>query len=129
MRSTIIRNAGLAAIVGLGWSGISAHADILGNWNWLQDSIYEKFNDDDWSALKAATKELLDGGAPGAEQVWSNPETGASGVVRVGSYKEENGMQCRWTEFNSVLGDEKSRQNYYFLCLNDEGKWKVARMR
>lgn len=128
MRSTI-RNVGMAAVVALGCSAIGAQADIFGNWNWLKDSIYEKFNDDDWAALKAATKELLDDGAPGSEREWSNPDTGASGVVRVGSYKEENGLQCRWTEFNSVLGDQKSGQNYYYLCLNDEGKWKVARMR
>lgn len=129
MTPSIIKNAGLAAILAAGCGVISAQADILGNWNWLKDSIYAKFNDDDWAQLKAATRELLDGAEPGSEREWSNPETGASGVVRVGSYKEENGMTCRWTEFNSVLGEEQSRRNYYFLCQNDEGLWKVARMR
>lgn len=129
MTASIIKNAGLALGLSAGLLASVANADVLGNWNWLKDSVYAGFTDEDWAQLKDATRTLLDDGEPGAVQAWSNPATGASGKVRVGSYKDEDGTTCRWTEFYTEVGDQKSGHNWYYLCQNDEGHWKVAKMR
>ncbi len=96
-------------------------------WNWLDTTPASKFNDDDWKLLQTAARDLLNNGKDGEMREWENPETGNSGKMKLISSSDAGGTKCRKVAIRNVASFHGlSGQQVRRLCLQDDGKWKVA---
>lgn len=87
------------------------------------------FTQADVDAILAATKPFFAEGPPevGAEQSWSNPESGLSGTARYEGQNEMNDRPCR--QINHLVLNEKNKRTYEFRidrCRSDAGDWEIV---
>ncbi len=87
------------------------------------------FSQADVDAILAATKPFFAEWPPevGAEQSWSNAESGLSGSARYEGENEMNDRPCR--QIRHIVLNEKTKRTYEFRidrCKNDAGDWVVV---
>lgn len=94
-------------------------------YRWLDTSPVRFFTDADWEILRSTARKTLDNGADGTEASWSNPDTDASGSIKVLSTYQENGLRCRKTQItNQARGLAGS--GIFRLCKVADGTWKIS---
>lgn len=90
------------------------------NYRFLRTSVLEKLTSQDVEIGTKATHEALESGT-GTE--WTNPATGASGVVKILETVDVDGRTgCRRT-FLSVSAGGRSGSGNYTLCRTSSGAW------
>lgn len=82
----------------------------------------------DITALTEATNRLLDRPAlvAGDTEIWSNPESGASGTVTAGKTVHRKGLACRLVNYqHSIPGPAAQRSGTLTWCKTSDG-WKIG---
>ena len=114
----------VAILVGASMSTFSMLAEAQG-FGWLRNSPVAAFTDDDWTAMRAATREAMDEGEEGETFGWYNEATGASGAITLREASEHEGKKCRSAKFfNSA--DSMTGTSIHRLCRIADGSWRVA---
>ena len=96
--------------------------------NPLRGSAATPLNGADITALTEATNRLLDRPSlvAGGTETWSNPQSGASGMVVAGSALKRKGMSCRAVSYqNTVPGPNAKRSTTLTWCKTSDG-WKIS---
>lgn len=75
--------------------------------------------------MRSTTREVLDNGADGTQKTWENPDSGASGTIKVLNTYEQNGLRCRRTHFSNSAGGFDGAGTFN-LCKVADGSWKIA---
>ena len=95
---------------------------------WLAFFVDDRLTSEDWDALTAAARRLLDRPqlAEGGFEAWSNPRSGASGTIVAGKPLSRSGMDCRVLNFfTHVPGPNADRNRVFTWCKTKDG-WKIA---
>lgn len=87
-----------------------------------QDTALTSLTDGDWAILKAKARTVLKTSFDGENDVWKNPETGNSGVIKVLSTETKNDTLCRNTQFINTANYLTSITTV-LLCQTEDGKW------
>jgi len=110
----------LAALLLIGAIGVSPSA-LAFNYSFLQQSVLEKLTSEDIEIGSRATGVALDSGQSGH---WSNPKTGATGVITIlGTLDVDDHKGCRRAKL-SVAAGGRSGSGTYVLCKAPSGRWK-----
>ena len=75
--------------------------------------------------MRGTMREVLDNGEDGAQDSWKNPDSGASGTIKVFNTFEQNGLRCRRASFSNSAGGFEQTSTYN-LCKVADGTWKFA---
>lgn len=94
-------------------------------YRWLDTSPAAHFTDEDWTMLRSTAREVLDNAADGTEDSWKNPDSGASGTIKVLNTYEQEGLRCRRTYFANSAGGFHGT-GIFNLCKVADGSWKIA---
>jgi len=122
MKTDALTRLGLCAIV---LAGLSQTAEAQRFGAWLDTSPVRAFTDDDWTVMRARTREALDEGEQGETFSWQNETTGASGSVTLREDSEHDGMKCRRAKFYNSA-DGMSGTSIHRLCRIADGSWRVG---
>lgn len=119
-RQNLWRSLSLALL-----AGALIPAASSGNLDFLKNTPAYYFKPEDTALMKKNATEVLDSADPAARQEWSNPKTGASGVVEVrGQFAATDGTPCkRLRVVNKVKGLESDAT--YTLCKYPKRGWVV----
>jgi surface antigen len=82
----------------------------------------------DLAALTEATNRLLDRPqlVSGGTEIWSNPQSGASGTATAGSPVQRKGMACRVVNYQTTVpGPRPERRTSLTWCKTKDG-WKIG---
>ena len=82
----------------------------------------------DLAALTEATSSLLDRPqlVSGGTEIWSNPQSGASGTATAGSPVQRKGMACRVVNYQTTVpGPRAERRTSLTWCKTKDG-WKIG---
>jgi surface antigen len=94
-------------------------------WSWATESPLAHFTPEDFELFYAAADEALNQKADDSEVSWRNPDTGHSGSVKVFGTTQVGEETCREAlvinQAKSIKGSLK-----YFVCKQDDGKWRVT---
>ena len=94
-----------------------------GNLSFLADTPVAHFNSDDMALMRESANKVLEAPDPNAQQSWSNPKTGASGLAQArGQFTAANGTPCkRLRIMNRVRGLRSDAT--YTVCRAADGDW------
>ena len=96
---------------------VEAHAF---NYRFLRTSVLERLTAEDMEIGSRATRVALDSGEDGE---WTNPNTGASGTIRILATVDVDGRKgCRRTRL-AVTAGGRSGSGTYTLCQASSGAW------
>jgi len=94
-----------------------------GNLSFLADTPVAHFNSDDMTLMRENANKVLDATDANAQQSWSNPRTGASGMAQVREqFTAANGTACKRLRIaNRVRGLESDAT--YTVCKSADRGW------
>jgi surface antigen len=102
-----------------------ALAAAASNLNFMKDSPFTHFNEQDQKLFKQMLVETLEQGAVGEVRRWSNPKTTAAGEMSVLKTFERGALPCRTVSISNVAKGRTSSGSYS-LCKQATGKWVQA---
>jgi hypothetical protein len=101
---------------------LDASAASLG---FLSRSAEGKFNDEDVRILQATALTLLNDGALGQSQDWSNPNSTAHGTLKIVKvFQSTEGFSCKSLRVENSASGLHSRATYP-VCEVRPGNWKI----
>jgi surface antigen len=92
------------------------------NLSFLGDSVVQRLTRADARMLNAAVQAALAAEHEGAEQHWSNPETGASGSVKFRRAFQRGDAPCRSLQIRTTA-QATTAGGIYELCRQADGTW------
>lgn len=113
-------------IVGGVFAALAAGAAAqVGNVGYLHDSPMYRMTEADFALFRQTIKDALDNAPDQSENAWSNPSTGAHGVIKPVSTEQRDGTTCRKVEITTEAGDV-SGVGHGVMCRQADGRWKVV---
>ena len=106
-------------------SGVASAPAMAQLWSWATESPLAHFTPEDFELFYAAADEALNQNTDDSEVSWRNPDTGHSGSIKVFGTQQIDGTTCREALLNNSAGAITGSLQY-FLCKQDDGKWKVS---
>ena len=104
-------------------AGLLASSSVTAfNLSFLGDSVIQRLTSADARMLNAAVHAALTAEQEGAEQHWSNPETGASGSVKFRRTFQRGGTSCRSLQIRTTA-QATTAGGVYELCRQADGTW------
>lgn len=97
----------------------------VGNVGYLHDSPMYRMTEADFALFRQTVKDALDNAADNSENTWSNPSTGAHGMVKPLTSEERDGKTCRKVEITTEAGDVGGVSRGV-MCRQPDGRWKVV---
>lgn len=89
--------------------------------------IGQRMEDSDWSLYDNTAREALADSPDGGQKNWSNPDTGASGIVRpTRSFRTQTGQYCRDYRATVAVSD-MVQSGDGTACLGSDGVWYAMR--
>ncbi|MCB0347085.1 MAG: hypothetical protein KDD66_18335 [Bdellovibrionales bacterium] len=95
------------------------------NVRFLKDTVISKMTEDDISHFERALADSLDRLPDGGRMQWSNPETGAQGIIALDETYTQAGLNCRKVRVRNRKGETEGTANRWNLCKTEAG-WKIA---
>jgi len=94
-----------------------------GNLSFLADTPVAHFNSDDMALMRENANKALESADVNTQQTWSNPKTGASGIVQVREqFTAANGTPCKRLRIvNRVRGLRSDAT--YTVCRSADRDW------
>ncbi len=115
---------GSAVIVG-GSALLCAWASMAGNLSFLDRTVAAKLSREDYQLQSETAQQLLADGAVGQQRAWSNPNTSASGTIRVVKiFTSTEGFACKTLRAKSVAGGRRG-QITVPVCEVKPGDWTI----
>ncbi len=110
---------------GLGQALFIASGTIVGGASGY--TVAQYLEQSDWTLYDDTAREALSTSPDGSMQNWSNPKTGASGVIRpTRSFRTQTGMYCR--NYRSTVAVSRGVQSGDgTACLSPDGDWYAMR--
>jgi hypothetical protein len=121
-RSTLIVIVSLFAL-GPSWPGMSLGASAP---LFLGDTGNRNLNDADRKLQADAALSVLENPNPTSQMEWSNPRSGASGIVQtLGALESEDGLTCRTLQLENKTRGGNNRLSFP-VCKGTDGEWFIA---
>lgn len=95
------------------------------NLNFMKDTPYTHFTDEDHKIFNQTLNDALNKGADGESRSWSNPKSKAGGEVKALKTFERKGMACR-TVYIANKAKGRSANAEYNFCKQASGAWGLA---
>ena len=109
----------LAVVLGSGLPALASNLDFM------KDTPYTHFTDEDHKIFNQTLNDTLNKGADGESREWSNPKSKASGEVKELKTFERKGMPCR-TVYIANKAKGRSGNAEYNFCKQASGIWALA---
>ena len=95
------------------------------NLNFMKDTPFGNFTEEDHAIFEKALYDILDNGADGEIRTWSNENTKAGGKIKVLESFKRDDFNCRSLAIaNQASG--RSNTGKYNFCKLENGKWKIT---
>jgi surface antigen len=98
---------------------------LASNLNFMKDTPYTHFTDEDHKIFNETLNDTLNNGADGESRAWSNPKTKAGGEVKPLKTFERKGTPCR-TVYIANKAKGRSASSKYNFCKQASGTWALA---
>jgi hypothetical protein len=117
--------AALAPVLVAGCALLGAGTAAASNLNFLGRTPLSRYNDADMDLLRGALGKALTSDKMNVDFEFSNPRTGASGVLTPVRAMERDGAPCRDVRAQLRHPQTAAADSVYLLCKRD-GRWKLA---
>lgn len=104
---------------------LSAGAASASNYSFLNDAPAKHFTEQDMELFSAAVNDALDNSADGKVTAWRNPETNASGKLKLLKTYQSQGNTCRRLQIANQAGGVKNNVAFNF-CRQADNTWRVV---
>ena len=102
-----------------------AAAASAGNYSFLDDAPAKHFTEQDMKLFSAAVNDALDNSPDGKITAWRNPETKASGKLKLLKTFQSQGSTCRRLQIANQADGKKSNVAFNF-CRQADNTWRVV---
>lgn len=96
----------------------------FGTYSFLKNTPAQQFTDEDWKMFEDTLNGALNEAADGASKTWENPNTKASGEIKILKTVKKGDMDCRELKITNQSKDRKRTTGQIF-CKQPDASWKV----